>query len=134
MNVKELVELYQCPGCVSGGDTSCYEKSDNLECKKHVCGTVIPGIGHIYLGLPIGFCRKGPFEELKINIFTCPEVGWGYDKLNVPVWKHLDEHGNTLVRGMNPRINCTFIHVFMGDHMDSIDCLEITSLDISEMD
>lgn len=132
--VRAAIEEYQCPGCVCGSNVECFKEGDNLECGKHVVGTTIMGIGRIFLGLPTGFCRQGPVEELKVYIFESPEKGWGYDKFNVPAWKHLDDHGNTLVRGLSPRVNWPFLHVFIGDHMAEIDCLEITKADLSEMD
>ena len=132
--IKTAVEKYQCPGCVCGMDTSCYEKGINDECGRHVLGILLSDIGKIFLGMPIGFTRVGPFEDMKLSIFRKFKDGWGYDKFNVPVWKHLDERGNTLVRGINPRINSPFLHIFIGDQMNQIDCLEITTKDINEMD
>lgn len=134
MNNLEIVEEYQCAGCVCGSDTECYKKGENLECGKHVVGTTISGIGRIFLGLPIGFNRQGPIEDLKVCIFKSPKEGWGYNKFNVPVWKHLDEHGNTLVRGLSPRINWPFLHIFIGDHRDAINCIELTRSELDEMD
>lgn len=133
--VGSAIEEYQCPGCVCGSDTECYEKGDNLECKKHVAGTMaMPHIGKFLLGMPTGFCRTGNIEEFKVYIFENLSKGWGFDKFNVPVWKHLDKNGNTLVRGISPRINAPFLHVVLGDCMDDIDCLEINQSDIDEMD
>jgi len=133
--VKKMVEEYQCPGCVCGNDTSCYEKSDNLACSKHVVGTVASGhVGKFFLGLPTGFCRLGFFEDMKIDIFKNISDGWGFDFLNVPVWKHLDKNGNTLVRGICPRINMPFIHIFIGNVLDEIDCFEITKTHLDGMD
>jgi len=134
--IKKIIETYQCPGCVTGGDTSCYEKGDNLECSKHGSGTLGSGIGMFYLGLPKAFCRIGFIkqESFCLYIFENIEKGWGYDKFNIPVWKHLDKHGNTLVRGLSPRINHPFLHIFIGDYLKEIDCLEITQEDIDEMD
>lgn len=135
--IKKMVETYQCPGCVCGSDASCYKKGDGLECKAHVTGTqMMPCIGRIFLGLPKGFCQLGACENTKISIFFSFEdkPGWDYDKLNIPVWKHLDKNGNTLVRGLCPRINYPFLHIFMGDCREKINCLGITQLDIDEMD
>ncbi|GAB4343138.1 MAG: hypothetical protein Kow0089_18730 [Desulfobulbaceae bacterium] len=132
--VINAVETYQCPGCVHGSDISCYEKGDSLACNKHVAGTTISFIGRIFLGLPKGFNRLGVCDDTKINIFKTVEDGWGFDFLNTPVWKYLDEHGNTLVRGLCPRINTPFIHVFLGNHINDIDCYEITADDLDGMD
>lgn len=131
---KKFVETYQCPGCVCGSDIKCFGEGSGIECGKHVAGTLVGSVGKIFLGLPTGFCRIGPVERMKIFGFKSPSDGWGYDKLNIPVWKHKDEHGNTLVRGISPRINSPFIHIFLGDHLSEIDCVEITDDDINGMD
>ncbi len=136
MEVKELVEEYQCAGCVCGDSFECYEKVDGtgVECDKHVAGTYISGIGKIFLGMPTGFCRSGTIDRPKIYIFEKFTDGWGQDKFNVPVWKHLDKKGNTLVRGLSPRINEPFIHIFKGNCLEQIDCIEITKEDVDGMD
>jgi hypothetical protein len=77
--------------------------------------------GKIALGFPKGFNRVG--DGVQIDIFT--DVP-NYNALNVPVWKRLDENGNTLVRGLSPRINNTFLHVYQGDVLAKIDCFEVT--------
>jgi len=133
--IKRAIENYQCSGCVCGCDIECYEKSSDLSCEGHCAGTMIyPGIGRIFLGMPTGFNRIGSVEKMNINIFNCLKDGWGYDKFNVPTWKYLDQQGNTLVRGIQPRINRPFIHIFLENCMDKIECLKITEQDLSEMD
>lgn len=131
-----FVEEYQCPGCVCGSDKSCYvSENDSMECTKHVAGTMaFPMVGTFLPGMPKGFNRIGSEDKLKINIFDKFSNGWGYNKFNIPVWKHLDEHGNTLVRGLSPRVNNPFLHIFLEDCIDKIDCLEFTKEDISEID
>jgi len=137
-NIKLMIEEYQCSGCVCGSDTECFEKDQigtSLSCSKHVVGTRVSGIGKIFLGLPAGFCRTGIFGEIPINIFdSFPVENWPYDKFNVPVWKYLDRLGNTIVRGLCPRVNAPFLHIFLGDRIKEIDCIEITNSDIAEMD
>lgn len=133
MNIIEAVKEYQCPGCVCGVDAECYRKGDSEACDKHVAGTMISGIGTIFLGMPKGFNRIGHVKNMKIDIFKNVPGGWSYDHLNVPVWKHLDSHGNTFVRGICPRLNNPFIHIFLGNHIDEIDCIDITSK-LDEMD
>lgn len=132
---KLMVEEYQCPGCVVGSSFECYENNGiGVECTKHIVGTTIfPRIGRIFLGMPKGFCRLGQDDALKINIFNHTDE-FVYDWLNVPVWKHLDKHGNTLVRGISPRINSPFLHIFIGDFMNKIDCHEITENDLGKID
>ena len=140
--VKSFVEKYQCPGCGCGGDSSCYEKSREkgagIECGKHTAGTIVgastTGVMKIFLGLPTGFNHLGPFAEIKVWIFLNFEDGWGYNKFNVPVWKFKDDSGNTIVRGISPRTNVPFLHIFTGDCLPEIDCLEIVQEDIDGMD
>jgi len=68
-----------------------------------------------------------------VHIFETFEKGWGYNTFNVPAWKYLKD-GHTFVRGMSPRVNLLFIHVFLEDCMDKIECLEITEKIAEEMD
>jgi len=84
--------------------------------------------------MPKGFDRCGVDEKLIIHIFEKFDDGWGYNKFNIPVWKYKDDIGSTLVRGLSPRINAPFLHIFLEDCRDKIDCLEITDEDIAEMD
>ena len=135
MLAEEAIQEYQCSGCVSGEYPDCYVKGMNVECTKHCSGTrIMPIIGRIFLGLPRGFSRLGPAEETKISIFKEFEDGWGYDTFNVPVWKHLDKHGNTLVRGICPRLNLPWVHIFLGNVLNRIDCINITNEDLEGMD
>lgn len=142
MKVKEAVEEYQCPGCNLGSDISCYKNKDgkgsggDFSCSKHAAGTMGAGMGLLFLGLPRGFNRLGPTgHEAKIlYIFREFSQGWEYDKFNIPVWKYLDEHGNTLVRGLSPRTSQVWIHIYLENCIDKIDCLEITIKDLDEMD
>ena len=135
-NIKKAIEEYQCSGCISGIDTECFGESESggCGCGKHYAGTMVSGIGKIFLGLPRGFNRLGVYGEMKPNIFEIFADGWGYNEFNVPVWKHLNENGHTIVRGISPRINVPFIHIFLEDCREKIDCLEITDADINEMD
>lgn len=82
--------------------------------------------------MPKGFNRVGPQEKLEINIF--PSLGDQYNAFNVPTWKHLNANGHTIVRGMMPRRNQTFLHIFLENCIDKINCLEITDNEIDEMD
>jgi len=138
---RKAVETYQCPGCVCGSDFKCFERDDSksvgIGCTKHCAGTMMLGVGSMFLGMPIGFNRLGPRPEnpeqkMKLVILRNYE-DFEYDKFNIPVWKHKDEHGNTLVRGLSPRLNHSFLHVRLDDCFDKIDCLEITKEDIEEM-
>ncbi len=137
--VKKAIEEYQCSGCVNGPALECYEYEDgSVECKKHCAGTSMGGngafLGRLFLGLPKGFNRLGACENTKISIFERLKDGWEYDKFNIFVWKHLDKFGNVLVRGLSPRINYPFIHIFLENCIKDIDCIEITEEDMAEMD
>ena len=132
---KTAIELYQCPGCVCRSYPECYQKGDGIECGKHVVGTTGISIGKILLGMPRGFDRVGDVNHLQLSIYETHESSdWKYNKFNIPVWKHYDKNGNTLIRGMQPRINQTFIHIFLEDCRNIIDCLEISQDDINGMD
>jgi hypothetical protein len=136
--IKNAVEEYQCPGCIVGCNASCYEKDKYSEsCKKHSAGTLVSGIGKIFLGMPTGFNRLGVGFgneiEPKIRIFEKYDEIF-YDFFNVPVWKHLTENKHTLVRMISPRINITTVDIFLEDCMDKIKCIEVTKEDIDKMD
>jgi hypothetical protein len=145
--------MYQCPGCVNGPAPSCYKKdSVGSGCSKHGPGTFMEGVGKILLGMEKGFNRVGPigWPYLGIYIFETPEQLLGdtspqslstsfknnglYDNFNVPVWMYLDEHGNTIVRGLRPRINTPFLNVLLWDARENIHCFEITKAIIDSMD
>jgi hypothetical protein len=134
---KLAIQEYQCPGCVCGSNIKCFEPNTiaGVGCGKHVIGTMIFGIGHILLGLPNGFNRVGKQNDLKPIIFESYEKSdWKFDKFNVPIWKHYNKNGHTIVRGIMPRKNETFIHIFLEDCRKDIDCIEISEDEISEMD
>jgi hypothetical protein len=131
MTIKEAVETYQCPGCTSSCPFTKDKKADDGEgCGHHHAGTM-SSFGRFFLGMPKGFNRIGPQEQLTPEIYTTFRT---YDKFNIPAWKHMDEHSNTLVRGVMPRRNQTFLHIFIGDVRDKIECMEITKDDIENMD
>ena len=54
---------------------------------------------------------------------------------SVPVWKHLDRHGNTVIRWFSPRTNVGWSTVVLGDCRDKIpNALEITEEHVNNMD
>jgi hypothetical protein len=134
---KKAVEEYQCSGCISGSDVSCFSPNENGEvgCGKHHAGTMILGLGKVFLGMPKGFNRLGQHNELKLNIFEKFESSEErYDIFNIPAWKYLSKDGHTFVRGIMPRVNRPFLHVFLENCIDKINCLEITQKDLDKMD
>lgn len=135
---KIAVEKYQCPGCVSGCDISCFETNETggIGCGKHHAGTlVLPGVGNIFLGIPKGFNRLGEYKSMKPNIYETFEGSeWTYDKWNVPIWKYLSADKHTFVRGICPRVNRPFLHIFLEDCIEKIDCLRIYQDDVDGMD
>lgn len=132
--IKLAIEEYQCSGCVFGGDVSCFEKSqiDGVGCGKHRAGTHGLMTGPFFLGMPKGFNRIGEFSDMVPIIYDTFEKH--YDTFNVPVWKHLSKEGHTFVRGFRPRRNEPFLQIFLENCIDKIDCLEINSSDIDQMD
>lgn len=137
-NVKNAIEEYQCSGCMNGGGISCFEqnKVGGIGCGKHRAGTIVSGgIGKIFLGMPKGFNRLGEYNDMKPIIWDkFKDSNWEYNQFNRPVWKYLNESGHTIVRGLMPRRNEPFLHIYLENCMDKIDCLEITQEDIDKMD
>jgi hypothetical protein len=133
--IKKAIEEYQCSGCVVGHNTSCFEQNEaGVGCGKHVAGTIMSGVGTLFLGMPKGFNRLGVHAEMKPIIFdTFASSDWQYNKFNIPAWKYLF-NGHTFVRGMMPRRNEPFLHVFLEDCLDKIDCRLITQDDTDQMD
>lgn len=153
MDPETAVKTYQCPGCSQGYFPKCFNKSIYGEnCRNHAPGTFSLGPGLLFLGVEKGFNRLGPLsakimplciykDEEQFRYDFSPQYkatsfkdNGLYDNFNVPVWKYLDENGNTFVRGLSPRINTPFLHIFLWDARDKIHCLEITKSDIESMD
>ena len=139
-NIKKAIKEYQCSGCINGYDpveSDCFKPRDTgCGCGAHRAGTFMLAVGKLFLGMPKGFNRLGKDNDMHPYIFDDfkNQYGEGYDKFNVPVWKYLDKFGNTIVRGLQPRLNLPFLHIHLGNHMDEIDCVEITNDDIKNMD
>lgn len=145
--IWNAIKDYQFPGCVNEEPTrkNVVQEGVGVEWSDHVAGTLImPFVGTVFLGMPKGFDRLGIFdghnsEQMKINIFEdwknfeeC--FKYGYDFKNVPVWKYLNDKGHTFVRGLMPRINRPFLHIILEDCRNKINCFEITSEQLDEMD
>jgi len=136
-HIKKCIEEYQCSGCVSGSDIECFKPSEHggIGCGKHHAGTMTPIIGNFFLGIPKGFNRLGKQTDLKPVIFDkFKDCTWDYGKYNMPVWKYLNKKGHTFIRGMMPRRNENFLHIFLENCIDKIDCFEISQEDVDYMD
>lgn len=137
--MKDLISLYQCPGCMHGPDA---ESCDALKltdegCATHRPGTMGFGIGTFYLGMPKGFNRLGHNPPTQLYIVESLDVAWvpSTRMYNIPAWKHLDEHGNTLVRFYSPRLNYGYSVVVRGNCMNELPgVVEITQEHIDNMD
>ncbi|GAG82670.1 unnamed protein product [marine sediment metagenome] len=118
-----------------------FEKDTNgIGCSKHCAGTrILPSIGKVLLGVPKGFNRYGINEKTQMVIFenfVQQNQQYSYDKLNVPVWKYLEED-TCFVRGLLPRLNEPFLHIIGNitkEEFNSINCIEITKQDLEDMD
>lgn len=138
MKALQAIETYQVPGAVGNFDPINYNgQIGACGWDDHVAGTRYTGVGKFFLGMPRGFNRVGIYEDMKLLIFgSYEQYNEYFDKktYNVPAWKHLDEHKNTLVRGLMPRRNEPFLCVIIGNCIKQIDCLEISKKEIEEMD
>ena len=125
--MNDLVKKYQCPGCIYSG-TGCYKPKifgKGTECTNHIPGTSTPIIGTILLGLPKGFNRVGESKKVHIWMYDKFHEWPGYNNLNIPIWKYLDENNNTIVKLVLPRIPLFAIQIFRGNCMDKINCFEV---------
>jgi len=121
----EMIEKFQCRGCVSGSDIKCgrfkleetFGPRLGVRCLSHVPGTVLIGLGAIYLGLPRGFNRVGAqiqdlSNDFKLTALRLWTVGTApkWDDFNVAVWA-MELDGVLYVRTYAPRTNRTYIDV-----------------------
>ena len=139
--MKTMVEKFQCPGCVAGGDTNCGSyKYDEMElrCTSHVLGTMI-GLGNnIALGMPKGFNKPGFKDDgtirnrIDIRLFKSGEKP-EWDNLNVPVWAMVED-GFLFVRTFAPRINMSWVDVIEGGDLGLVpDAINVAEF-INEID
>jgi len=127
MNIHEAVKEYQCPGCVDGPgpEGSCFQ-SNGAGCERHIPGTLVfPSDYVCCLGLPKGFNRVSRSKEKRTKIFIydtfeAANKVWSYDLFNIPTWATKDEHGNTLVRVYQPRIDESSIHIILEDCLEKV--------------
>lgn len=80
--------------------------------------------------MPVGFNRLGQHPEMSLIIEKT--FVKEYDMWNIPVWKHLNENGHTLVRGLRPRKNEPFLHIYLEDCMNKIKCPEIDIHEVTQ--
>lgn len=119
---EALIKEFQCPGCLFGSDTDCghcaVSRDFGMHCDHHRAGTLIAGIGNIYLGLPKGFNRPGPLPEgMRNNVYIWRDGDKPADDfLNVPVWA-LERDGFLFLRMFSPRIGVQYIHIIEGGHV-----------------
>lgn len=114
--LKNIIEKIQCPGCVSGSDTTCgaYKKKDySSACESHRAGTLILGSGSIYLGMPKGFNKVGSLpSHISNNIDIFEKINKDtFDIFNLPIWA-LEDDGLLFVRVFSPRVADNRIYVF----------------------
>ena len=139
----EMVQEFQCPGCVSGpSPCECpsfvYDEGQR-RCTGHVLGTSL-GIGnHFAIGLPRGFNKPGwVFGEqfsrntMDIRLFTKGNH-FGWDHLNVPVWA-IEKDGYLFVRTYSPRINVGYVDIIEGGSMADVPGAIDVSEFINELD
>lgn len=131
MERADLVERFQCPGCVAGPNPAtcpAYRPDDDasggfVQCAGHVPGTRF-GLGPnslVALGLPRGFNKVGmrhprhpgePPPPPNIRLWTAGhDPGWNH--LNVPVWGY-EEDGFLYVRTFLPRLGEHYVDVIEG--------------------
>ncbi|MFW9899770.1 MAG: hypothetical protein ACFFDY_00605 [Candidatus Thorarchaeota archaeon] len=141
---NRAIAEYQCSGCICGNRPgNCARFKEDFGCSSQVAGTTASYIGRIFLGIPPLFARLGLYKEMRIWIFETWKdfvykmecVGEkDYGILNVPVWKYKNKKGRILVKGLMPRINHPFLHIFLDESCyDKINCVIITEEDLKEL-
>jgi hypothetical protein len=118
---KKMIEKFQCPGCVSGSNTSCEKyccpqtNYSGFRCGNHIPETILSPGGKICLGLPTGFNKVGQASinmgQWYIRLYNSPPKTDHYDKFNVPVWI-MEKEGYLFVRCFSPRVNRSYVDVF----------------------
>jgi hypothetical protein len=134
----QMIEKFQCPGCVCGLNTTKCDKfniedlgRNSFQCSGHVVGTRILGVRSnlLVLGLPKGFNRVGNQNQEKgsiVRLHLNPEKTL-FDKFNVAVWA-MEEKGYLFVRTFVPRLNETHIDVIKKGTL----ALVTKAIDVSE--
>lgn len=144
MKIEEMVEKFQCPGCVAGSDTDCgaYRFSATEQrCVKHVLGTIKAGAGSFALGLPTGFCKSGwnqhgekPESKNTINVrLWLKGAVPKWDLYNIPVWA-LEKDGFLFVRTYAPRSDFSWVDVVEAGSLALVPQAINVGEDVGEMD
>ena len=146
--LKVLVEKFQCPGCVTGSDTTCGEFAPvpcatGGACRSHVPGTIVMGVGTIYSGMPKGFNRVGVRETYKpadmtrdyipLMFYTKDEKPRWHETFYKPIWA-LVKDGFLFVRTFEPRIGRACIAVIKGGTLQDAPGAQNVATFFDEMD
>jgi hypothetical protein len=131
---KEMIQNFQCSGCMSGSDTNCgcfelreHDSNGSFYCHKQYAGTTfLPG-GKVYLGLPKGFNKVGDISNdvnnkrtTNIRLFENDSVvKQTYNFLNIPVWA-MQQDGYLFIRCYSPRVNISYVDVIKGGILQEI--------------
>ncbi len=144
MTGEEMIEKFQCPGCVNGPnpqkcpafklDTEC-----GVNCAAHHPGTMVFPGGKVALGLPVGFNKyrdhtspasqkqSGDGAVMYIRLWPKGKGVFEWNKFNVPVWA-MEEDGCLFVRTVSPRVNGSAVDVLEGETL----ALVPSALDVSK--
>jgi len=120
----EMIKKFQCPGCSL--DCSNIEIKESgkemFRCESHSAGTILGGVGKIYLGMPKGFDKVGAIknnldEETTTNIRFHSEKDYSFfDKFNLPICAR-EVDGYLFIRTFCWRINRSYIDVIKGGNL-----------------
>lgn len=124
MTREEMIKKFQCVGCVSGPDPkTCpafkLDEQYGFKCSGHVIGTMVGLQLHLALGMPKGFNRSSPQDDMMATRNTLQLALWlkgtnpAWDKFNLPTWA-LEEDGCLFVRTYAPRTDRGRIDVLEG--------------------
>jgi len=149
MNKLEIIQEYQCPGCVNGSDPQTCEKfklfEQNLDnwfkCENHWPGTSVNG-QQFHLGLPKPFAlvkivaeRAEKFAEPFFRFFQKnkhPMYGtdFYYGARDIPVWA-LEQNGFLFVQVYSPRVKKTVVEIIEGGKISDLPTSVVNVSDLS---
>lgn len=134
-NKVEMIEKYQCPGCVLGSDTKCgsyflQQYGDQFNCLYHEAGTMIGFHMKTLLGMPKGFNKFN--ADAKPDLWFFENKSWGDDASSIsdfPVWKAKHD-GRTFLRVVQPIVGCVQTHVIDNiEGYDDIKCKDVADFE-----